>query len=164
MDKEALVEKYGCPDSINNGIIIQMCKDGSMLPAGASAQWLRIWTGRHDLSNWIVRLRMLRVLRKSSKLRGIKLEEFKAEAFYLPDNTGTAPANEPETENVSNQTTPASSPQATELDLEKSHRRKLNNTLYEDSKAEKRLALLEQKIKSLQDQMNGMQKKKSFQY
>ena len=31
MDKEAHVEKYGCPDSMNNGIIIQMCKDGSRL-------------------------------------------------------------------------------------------------------------------------------------
>ena len=30
MDKEALVEKYGCPDS-NISIIIHMCKDGSRL-------------------------------------------------------------------------------------------------------------------------------------
>ena len=86
---------------------------------------------------------MLRVVKKSSKPRGAKLEEFKSKAFYLPDNTGTV--NEPEAENISNQTTPASSQQATELNLEKSHWRKLNNTLYEISKAEKRLALLEQK-------------------
>ena len=57
MDKEALVEKYGCPDSTNNSIIIQMCKDGSRLtlPAGvwvanngtsfciASAEWKIIY-------------------------------------------------------------------------------------------------------------------------
>ena len=124
MEREALVEKYGCPDSMNNGIIIQMCKDGSMLPAGASAQWLRVWTERHELSNEIVPLRMLRVVKKSSKLRGTKLEEFKAEAFYLPDNAGTAPVKL-EAENVSNQASPASSQQlATKLNSEKSYWRK----------------------------------------
>ena len=36
MDEKAAVKKYGCPDCTNNGIIIQVCKDGSRLtlPAG----------------------------------------------------------------------------------------------------------------------------------
>ena len=36
MDEKAPVKKYGCPDCTNNGIIIQVCKDGSRLtlPAG----------------------------------------------------------------------------------------------------------------------------------
>ena len=43
MDKEAFVVKYGCRDSTNNGIIIQMCKEGTRLalPAG-------VWVANND--------------------------------------------------------------------------------------------------------------------
>ena len=43
MNKEALVVKYGCHDSTNNGIIIQMCKEGTRLalPAG-------VWVANND--------------------------------------------------------------------------------------------------------------------
>ena len=60
---------------------------------------------------------MLSVVEKSSKLRGIRLEEFKSEALYLP---GAAPANETEAENVFNQASPALPQEyAIELDSEK---------------------------------------------
>ena len=45
MDKEALVEKYGCPDSSNNGIIIQMCKEGTRLALSAG-----VWVANNGTS------------------------------------------------------------------------------------------------------------------